>query len=318
MIFFLGLHLAKIHRALTFNQSPWLKVYVDFNSGKRREAKNSFEKDFFKLMVNAFFGKTCENVRNYKDIRLVTTVSSQKKLTSKPSFHAFKIFHSNLAAIQLRRTCVKLMKPRYVGFCILEISKCLMYDFHYNTIRNRYPSARLLMTDTDSFCYHIPTLDIYKDINSEHCSCRFDFSNYPREHPNFNLNNKMVVGKMKDETAGVPIVEFVGLRSKMYSFAYGENCEKKTAKGVKRYVTENKMSIEDFKTCLFSEEHKTHSMYSIRHLKHILYLSKNTKVSLSPYDDKRFLINNLSSLSYGNFNIEEVIQEELDENLFNM
>ena len=300
----------QIHRALTFNQSQWLKVYVDFNSEKRKAAKNSFEKNFFKLMVNSFFGKTCENVRNYKDIKLVISEARQKKLTSKPTFHAFKIFHSNLAAVQLRRPSVKLMKPRYVGFSILEISKCLMYDFHYNVMKDRYPNAKLLMTDTDSFCYHIPTPDIYTDIKNNDW---FDFSNYPPQHSNFNISNKMVVGKMKDETAGIPIQEFVGLRSKMYAFVYGEDCAKKTAKGVKRYVTETKMTVEDFKTCLFSQETKTHSMYSIRHMKHVLYTTKNTKVSLSPYDDKRFLIDNLSSLSYGHINIENVIQEEFTE-----
>ena len=152
--FFLGLRLKKIHRVISFNQSQWLKVYIDFNSKKRKEAKNSFEKNFFKLMVNSFFGKTCENVRNYKDIKLVISETRLKKLTSKPTFHAFKIFHLNLAAVQLRRTTVKLMKPRYIGFSILEISKCLMYSFHYHAVKKRYPNAKLLMTDTDSFCYH--------------------------------------------------------------------------------------------------------------------------------------------------------------------
>ena len=116
------MRLKKIHRVISFNQSQWLKVYIDFNSKKRKEAKNSFEKNFFKLMVNSFFGKTCENVRNYKDIKLVISETRLKKLTSKPTFHAFKIFHLNLAAVQLRRTTVKLMKPGYDGFSILEIS----------------------------------------------------------------------------------------------------------------------------------------------------------------------------------------------------
>ena len=302
------MRLKKIHRVISFNQSQWLKVYIDFNSKKRKEAKNSFEKNFFKLMVNSFFGKTCENVRNYKDIKLVISETRLKKLTSKPTFHAFKIFHLNLAAVQLRRTTVKLMKPRYIGFSILEISKCLMYSFHYHAVKNRYPNAKLLMTDTDSFCYHIATADLYEDLRDNQW---IDFSNYPLQHPNFNTEYKMVVGKMKDETAGMPILEFVGLRSKMYAYEMCDGVEKKTAKGVKRYVTESKMSTEDFKTCLFSEETKTHSMYSIRHMNHVLYTTKSCKVSLSPYDDKRFLLSNIRSLSYGHTHIDNMIPESL-------
>ena len=305
------MRLKKIHRAVSFHQSSWLKTYVDFNSEKRKESKTAFEKSFFKLMVNSFFGKSCENVRKYKDIKLVTSEDRQRKLTSKPDFHSFKIFHSHLSAIQLNRGTVKLFKPRYVGLAILEISKILMYNMHYNVMKTRYPEGcRLLLTDTDSFVYHIQTDDLYADLRNDD---NFDFSNYSQEHANFNTSNKMVVGKMKDETAGIPIQEFVGLRSKMYSFVYGDHCEKKIAKGIKRYVTENQMTMADFKTCLFSEEKKTHSMYSIRHMLHVLYTTRNTKISLSPYDDKRYLLDTLSSFSYGHYGIDSMIQEEMIE-----
>lgn len=264
----------------------------------RRSATNAFEKNFFKLMVNSFFGKTCENVRKYRDIKLATTEERVRKLTSKPSLQGFKIFHEKLAAVELARTSVKLNKPRYIGFTVLDISKTLMYEFHYNVMKKEFPSTKLLMTDTDSFCYQIETEDLYENLLPLAAKW-MDFSNYPETHPNFQTQNKGVVGKFKDETNSTPISEFVGLRSKMYAFEYG-GASKKTAKGVKKCVTSKKLSIEDYRNCLLQNKSTQNLMYSIRHENHNLYTVKICKVSLSAYDDKRFLIDNTQSCSYGN------------------
>ena len=147
----LGLKVTKVHRVLEFNQSPWLKQYIDFNTEKRKNAKNAFEKDFFKLMNNSVFGKTMENIRKRVDVRLVTDEKKLLKLTSKPAYVSSKIFNENLVAVHKIKETLPLNRPAYVGMCILDLSKTLMYDFHYNYIKSKYgDKAKLLFTDTDS------------------------------------------------------------------------------------------------------------------------------------------------------------------------
>ena len=147
----LGLKIKKVHRVLKFDQSPWLKQYIDFNAEKWKHAKNSFKKDFFKLMNNSFFGKTMENLRKRVDVRLVTNEKKLDKLTSKPKYVSSKIFKENLMAVHKKETLLTLNRPAYVGMWILDLSKTLMYDFHYNYIKKKYNDrAKLLFTDTDS------------------------------------------------------------------------------------------------------------------------------------------------------------------------
>ena len=160
----LGLKLKKIHRALEFSQSKWLEPYITFNTQKRAGAKNAFERDFFKLMNNSVFGKTMENLRKRSNIQLVTDPDRMLRLAARPTYISHKIFHENLVAVHCKQTKLLLNKPSYVGMCILELSKTLMYDFHYNYIKKKYPHAKLLFTDTDSLCYHIRTEDIYSDF----------------------------------------------------------------------------------------------------------------------------------------------------------
>ena len=228
----LGMKLTKIHRVLGFTQSAWLKPYISYNTEKRKVATNSFEKDFFKLLNNAIFGKTMENLRNRVDVHLLSE-DKIKKYTAKPQFYASKIFDS-ITAIHLLKTRLTFNRPIYAGFAILEISKTIMYQFHYDYIRQKYPTARLLFTDTDSLCYEITTDDVYADMLHD-CE-QFDTSDYPLNHPNYSATNKKVLGKFKDETAGKPIIEFVGLKPKMYSILL-DKTEKKTAKGISRHVT---------------------------------------------------------------------------------
>ena len=131
---------------------------------------------------------------------------------AKPNFHRFSIFNKDLTAVHLKNIQLTLNRPIYVGFSILDLSKTLMYTFHYDYIKQTYAEkAKLLFTDTDSLCYQIWTDDIYMDWQEN--SVLFDFSDYPKQHHLFSDMNKKVIGKMKDETASVPISEFVGLRS---------------------------------------------------------------------------------------------------------
>ena len=157
----LGLKLTKVHRVLEFNQSPWLKPYIDFNTEKRKDAKNAFEKDFFKLMNNAVYGKTMENLYKRVDVRLITNEKKLLKMASKPAYVSSKIFNNNLVAVHKIKETLTLNRPTYLGMCILDLSKTLMYDFHYNYIKNKYgDKAKLLFTDTDSLTYEIQTKNL--------------------------------------------------------------------------------------------------------------------------------------------------------------
>ena len=301
----LGMVLKKVHRVLAFHQSAWLKPYIDFNTEKRKQATNNFEKDFFKLMNNAVFGKTMENLRKHVDVKLVNDETKAKKLICKPNFHDFKIFNQDLSAIQMKKSSLKLNKPIYAGFSILDLSKTLMYDFHYSYIKHKYGSqAKLLFTDTDSLCYEIQTNDIYQDMSSD--AQHFDTSDYHKDHPLYSTTNKKVLGKLKDECAGVPPTEFIGLRAKMYSLLY-DSKEKKTAKGIKKSVVKNAITHRDYKETLFQKESQTHSMTQIRSFGHQLYTVKMNKTSLSPYDDKRYILNDgFTTLAYGHYKIPKL------------
>jgi len=211
----LGIKITKIHRGILFKQSDWLKKYIDLNTKLRTEAKNNFEKDFFKLMNNSVFGKTIENIENRVDVRLVTDEKEEKKLATKPNYDHCTIFDKNLVAIHMKRTKLIYNKPVYLGMCILDLSKILMYDFHYNYIKPKYENkAKLLYTDTDSFIYEIKTEDFYRDI-SEDVNNRFDTSDFPIDHPSGipTGKNKKVIGMMKDETGGKIIHEFIGFKN---------------------------------------------------------------------------------------------------------
>ena len=179
----LGLKVKKIHRGIKFREEPWMKSYIELNTRLRANGKNDFEKDFFKLMNNSVFGKTMENIRNRVDVKLVSDRKVAEKLSAKPNFKHCTIFDENLVAIQMTRTKLTFNKPVYCGMAILDLSKTLMYDFHYGYILPKYgKKQKLLFTDTDSLCYEIQTEDFYKDI-SEDVEDNFDTSNFPKDHP---------------------------------------------------------------------------------------------------------------------------------------
>ena len=300
----LGLKVTKIHRVLEFDQSPWLKKYIDYNTQKRKNAKNSFEKDFFKLMNNSVFGKTMENLRKRVDIRLVTDEKKLLKLTSKPTYVSCKIFNENLVAVHKIKETLTLNRPSYVGFCILDISKTLMYNFHYNTIKKKYgPKAILLFTDTDSLTYEIETNDIYQDFLNE--KDKFDNSDYSKSSPFYYDYNKKVIGKFKDEASGIPIIEFIGLRSKMYSYVKDNNQIDKKAKGIKKNVIKNDITHENYKQTLFNNQQMHHTMKTIRSNNHQLESYEINKVSLSCFDDKRYIHDDgIRSYAYGHYKIQ--------------
>ena len=273
----LGLKITHIHRGIKFEESDWMKQYIDKNTRLRAETKKESEKEFFKLMNNSVYGKTIENLRKRVDISLVNSKKKAKRLTAKPNFKKCTIFSEtderDFCAIEMRKTQIYFNKPVYLGMCILDLSKTLMYDFHYNYIKPKYTSkAKLLFTDTDSLAYEIQTEDFYRDISSD-VQAKFDTSNFSENHPSGILvgANKKVVGMFKDEAGGKIIEEFVGLRAKLYSykmfeseeekkerkkkeekkrkegvdFIEGSSLEKKKCKGMKKGVVKKKITFDD-------------------------------------------------------------------------
>ena len=188
--------------------------------------------------------------------------------------------------------------------CILDLSKTLMCDFHYNYIKKKYNDrAKLLFTDTDSLTYEIEAEDVYKDFWAD--KDMFDNSDYPESSPYYYNANKKIIGKFKDEACGIPITEFVSLKSKMYSYIKDNEKGEKTAKGIKKNIIKNNIKHEDYKRTLINEEQMHHKMKTIRSNKHQVCSYEINKVSLSCFDDKRYIHDNgTSSYAYGHYKIQ--------------
>jgi hypothetical protein len=181
-----------------------MKPYIDANTAKRQAAVSEFEKTQYKNMNNIVFGKSMENVRNYRNIKLATNQRKLDKFVADPRFKELQVFTDDLVAVSLEHDTVTLNKPIYVGFSVLELSKLLMYQFHYGYIKDRFGDrAKLLFTDTDSLCYEFKSPDIYQEIGED--ADLFDFSDYPTDHPLHSVQNKKVMGKMKDEMNGMSL-----------------------------------------------------------------------------------------------------------------
>lgn len=299
----LGMKVKRVVRVLEFDQSPWLRQFIAFNTGMRTLAKGKFLKDFFKLMNNAVYGKTLEDVRKRVKVNLVTNENQLALLVNKPTFVKCKVFNGSLVAVHSRKTNVVLNRPIYVGATVLDLSKAVMYRFHYNYIKARYPrQSTLLFTDTDSLMYKIRAEDVYEDFMTE--SHRFDNSGYDKGSPFYYSFNEKVIGKMKDEAGGRAIREFVGLRPKMYAFSVEGGGETKKAKGVDRSVVKREIKIDLFRRSLFGRETFRHTSTNIVSVSHELFTVNRTKKSLCAYNDKVYILRDgVSSLSYGNHRI---------------
>lgn len=323
----------KVHRVLKFNQSPWLAKYIELNTNMRKNASNDFEKDFFKLMNNAVVGKTMENVRNRMNLKLVSDEKACTKLINRNTFKDITIYNNNLVAVHLFMDVLKFDKPIYAGFSILDISKTLIYDFHYNCMVKSYGAdIQLMYTDTDSLIYYIKTADFYADLtNKPNILNRMDTSNFPTSHSCFCNDRKKVPGTFTDETCGEVIEEFIALRAKSYAYKIVGQEEKIKSKGIRGHVVKFHMTFEDHMKCLFwngtplqpdrgrelaveqfkqtgcptNEYTPFRVNISLRSYKHEMKTISTIKLALNRTDDKRVVLENqINTLAHGHFRIE--------------
>ena len=268
------------------------------NTELRKLARNDFEKDLFKLMNNSVFGKTMENIRKHRDIKIVTTYRKRSKLVSEPNSHTLNLISENLSIIEMKKTKVKMNNPIYLGLSILEISKILMYEFWYDYMKPKYnDNVRFCYMDTDSFIMNIKTNDFYKDISND-VDNRFDTSNYEVKRPLPIGKNKKVIDLMKDELGGEIITEFVTLRPKTYSYLTDDSKEDKRAKGTKKCIIKKMIKFDDYKKCLLKSQQRFISN------KHDVYTENVNKIALSNDDDKRIVSSNKISTIHADIKVK--------------
>ena len=325
----LGFRVTKVHRAASFIQERWMSPHIKFNQEKRAQAKNEFEKSYYKLANNAVYGKTMENVRNRRDVKLTTNEKKKKKLANSAWFKDFKMYGNNLVAVEMAKKNIIMNKPIAVGVAVLAWSKAHMFDFFYHVMKKKYgDKVKMHYTDTDSLFVSVETEDLYKDMAEDlEFTSHLDLSNYPDNHVLFEnygnkdallkikKDNKDVFGKFKDESAGKSIYEMCFIRAKMYSYIKeGADVvnprvlnkkgqyEGVTAKGVKKSAVKY-LTHEKYKKCLLSDNIEDFStvcsFFRIASKDHELMTLKQEKKALSHYDDKRDYIDAIHSLPFG-------------------
>ena len=252
------------------------------------ESKNEFDKGFYKLMNNAVYGKTIENVRNLRDIELVTTNARRKQLVSQPNYHTCKRFSENLIAIELRKTKVYMNKPIYIGQAVLDISKTLMYTFFYDYLKPKYEDkVKLCCMDTDSCIFYVETDDFYKDINNDVFEW-FDTSDYNNEDDRLPTGmNKNVISKFKDELKDILMTEFITLASKVFTYLDENDKERKRVKGINKCVRDKVLRFNHYMDVLLLNKTIRATQQRFKSDRHIITTEEVNKIALSRKDDER-------------------------------
>ena len=306
-----GLVLKKVHSVISFRQETWLKSYIDLNTELRKNAKNEFEKDFYKLKITSIYGKTVQNDRKHRDIKLVTAEYKRNKLASEPNYHSTKCKSKHLLVMEMKKTEVKINKPIYLGQAVLDLSRTLMFEFWYDYLKPMYgDKIRSCYTDTDSFIIHIKIDDFYKDITAD-VDKWFDTSKCDKNdnRPLEIGKNKNVLGKFKNELGGKIMTKFVALRAKTYSFLIDEYTDEdyeknrivnKKAKGTKKCVVKRKILFNNYLDSLFKNKVLYRSQQQFRSDHHKVYTEEVNKIALISNDDKRIQIfDRVTTYSYG-------------------
>ena len=317
-----GLKLIRVHSVISFRREAWLKPYIHLNTELRKNAKTEFEEDFFKLKINSIFGKTVQNDRKHRDIKLVTTEAKRNELASEPNYHCTKWISKHLLVMEMKKTEVKINKPIYLGQAVLDLSKALMFEFWYDYLKPMYgDEIKLCYTDTDSFIMHIKTDDFYKNISTD-VNKWFDTSNFNKNdnRPLEIDKNKKVLGKFKDELGGKIMNKLCALRAKTYSFLINDftndDYEKnrivnKKAKGTKKCVVNREILFNNYLDLLFKNKILYRSQQRFRSDHHKVYTEEVNKIALSSNNYKRIqTFDKVITYPYGT-NVLKVCQNEM-------
>ena len=292
-----GMVVDKVHNVISFKQSRWLEKYINFKTLKRNQAVSDFEKDFYKLLNNAFYGKTMENIRNRLQIKFTKKDDYREiiKQQSKLSFNGIHKSYENYDSYTFKQIEVLMDKPIYLGFSVLELSKLHMYETYYDILQPYFgqENIQLHYIDTDAFVLSLKSENIIKDLKN--LEDIFDFSNLDKNHKLFNNKNKKIIGKFKIETPkNIWIDKFICLRSKMYAFKCG-NDSKNILKGISKSQSKD-IKFEVYKKSLDGLDYQREcDNYILRSINHEMILQKIKKSTLSIFDDKRCYINNIES-----------------------
>ena len=300
-----GLILTQIHRVVAFTQRPFMLPFVAYCNEQRKNAKSEFESDLYKLLANSFYGKTCENVRRRCNIRLIADEKKFIRAVGKANYKRSQIINDDLVMVEAAKNRILMCKPIAIGCCILEFAKLVMYQFYYDCLLPKFGDRmRLCFTDTDSLICHIESENLdgeLHDIANEW----LDTSNFDQEHPLYSTTNQCKLGKFKSETGSRLPLEFVGLRSKMYSLDTPEGTRSfRKAKGVPKTYVKNKVRHEQYVDVLNHWKRTSCDFRAFRSKRHRVVTHHLYKVCLSCVDDKRYLLeDSVHSLAYGHYAI---------------
>ena len=300
----MGMRVVRVRSAIRFRQKRFVEPYIKYNSEKRALARNAFEKDYYKLKNNSFFGKTMEDVRNRIDYRLLTKWERLERLSSSPLFVDVDIFSESVVGVHMFKSKVVLDKPVYIGQAVLDYSKLEMYTLYYKILHScpliRQPD--LVGGDTDSFFLALHTdqnvslSDIFQYLTQY-----FDSSNYPQDHPLYSTVNKAKLGCFKDESAGKVIEEMILLRPKMYSMKYlNSEAAIKRAKGISRHLVAS-TSHATYRETFLAQNETSYQMTILRSQLHTVETVTFRKRGLSAWEDKRCWVDANSSVPHGSY-----------------
>lgn len=306
-----GMQLVEVHRVIRFKQAKFMKKWVDFCTKKRSESTNDFDKNIWKLNVNATYGKTIESVEDRFKVTICTTPEKFAKKITSSYYIRHVIINPDLVIVyeHLRKATVK--RPYYIGFAILEISKLIMYNLYYSILQNHFgpKGIELVYSDTDSLAVVVKTKDIIEDFKK--LSSHMDFSNLNPSHPLFDPKNKAQLFKLKEEFGFAPLSRMCAIKSKVYSFEVacshdiGMNsngvcsfCRNKQLtphninrlKGIQKRVT-REIHFSNYLKCIQQPYIQRELLSHIESKKHQVSTVLINKISLSSFDDKRYLLN---------------------------
>jgi hypothetical protein len=305
----MGMRITRVHAVIKFTQTALFKKYIDDNSARRQLAADDFTKDYYKLLNNALYGKTMENVRDRKKFTLRNSAAQMLLDTSKPQYLRSVEFSEDLMLNELMNLEVRLDKPIFIGQAVLDLSKLVMYQLRYDKLR-RYEGMfhgkiEVIGGDTDSLFCKIEKIDLFEQLHpAMFRDGLLDSSNYPREHVLHSDRFKARLGCIKDEVEGEKLVEAVLLKPKCYSMqtASGKVC-KKRAKGV-QYCVKNRIPHEKFVQVFRLQEELVRNTRRFETENHVVSTIEQRKWALSCMDTKRAWLDTNTSLPFGHYKLE--------------